>query len=84
MVSIKMPEAKAQTARHELIHASWEFPTNISHPRVAARRAAVEALATVKIGQFEGGYGTNHVTKLLPVKAEESQAIEKINRGERI
>ena len=55
-----------------------------SHPIVAARRAAVEALRAVKIGQFEGGYGTNHVTKLLPVMAEGSQAIEKINRGERI
>jgi integrase len=65
-------------------HVDPQMMRIYSHPRVAARRAAVEALATVKIGQFEGGYGTNHVTKLLPVKAEESQAIEKINRGERI
>ncbi len=43
-----------------------------SHPRWAARRAAVEALATVKTGQFEGGYGTNHVTKALPAHVEAS------------
>jgi integrase len=36
-----------------------------SHPRVAARRAAVETLMTAKTGQFEGGYDTNHVTKQL-------------------
>ena len=43
-----------------------------SHPRLAARRAAVEALATVKTGQFEGGYDTNHVTKALPAHVEVS------------
>jgi integrase len=37
-----------------------------SHPRLAARRVAVEALATIKTGQFEGGSVTNHVTKQLP------------------
>jgi len=36
-----------------------------SHPRIAARRAAVEALMTAKAGQFHGGYATNHVTKQL-------------------
>jgi integrase len=37
-----------------------------SHPRLAARRAAVEVLSAVKPGHFEGGYVTNHVTKALP------------------
>jgi integrase len=55
-----------------------------SHPRLAARRAAVETLAAVKVGQFRVGYGTNHVTKQLPAGFAESQPIEKINRGERI
>jgi hypothetical protein len=35
------------------------------HPGIAARRAAAEALMTIKSGQFEGGYVTNHVTKGL-------------------
>jgi integrase len=41
-----------------------------SHPRMAARRAAVECLSAVrpegKAGQIEGGYVTKHVTKGLP------------------
>jgi integrase len=41
-----------------------------SHPRLAARRAAVEALSTVKPSPQsalpEGSYATNHVTKALP------------------
>jgi len=37
-----------------------------SHPRLAARRAAVEALMTAKTGQFQGGYDTKHATKQLP------------------
>jgi integrase len=55
-----------------------------SHPRMAARKAAVEALSTLKSGQSEGGYVTNHVTKGLPAPAQESQAIEKIGRGAQI
>ena len=55
-----------------------------SHPRLAARRAAVETLAAVKVGQFRVGYGTNYVTKQLPREFVKSQPIEKINRGERI
>jgi integrase len=50
-----------------------------SHPRLAAKRAAVEALATVRqatpatqTGQFEGGYVTNRVTKQLPGHVEAS------------
>ena len=54
------------------------------HPRLAARRAAVEALATVKTGQFERGYGTNHVTKALPASTIEVRVVEKNSRGERI
>jgi len=55
-----------------------------SHPRLAARRVAVEALATIKTGQFEGGSVTNHVTKALPAAQEGSQVIEEVGRGARI
>ena len=55
-----------------------------SHPRMAARRAAVEVLATVKGGHFQGGYVTNHVTKALPTSVDGSQVVERVNRGERI
>jgi integrase len=48
-----------------------------SHPRMAARRAAVEMLTIVKpapvAGEIEGGYGgyvTNHVTKALSATKE--------------
>ena len=58
--------------------------TIYSHPRVAARRVAVEVLVTVKPSQFQGGYVTNHVTKLLPAKSENPQVVEETNRGERI
>jgi len=37
-----------------------------SHPRITARRAAVQALMTGKLRQFEAGYGTNHGTKAFP------------------
>jgi len=65
-------------------HVDPQMMRIYSHPRVAARHAAVEALGTVKIGQSEGGYVTNHVTKLLPAQVEASQVVEKENRGERI
>lgn len=65
-------------------HVDPQMMRIYSHPRVAARRAAVEALATVKTRQFEAGYGTNHVTKLLPAEGETTQVIEKVSRGERI
>ena len=55
-----------------------------SHPRLGARRAAVEALTTVKTGQTEGGYVTNHVTKELPTHVIEAEVIEKDGRGARI
>jgi hypothetical protein len=37
---------------------------------MAARRAAVETLGTVKPAPFEGGYVTNYVTKELPPHVE--------------
>jgi len=46
-------------------HIDPDMTRHYSHPRIAARRAAVEALMTAKTGQFEGGYDTNHVTKQL-------------------
>jgi integrase len=46
-------------------HIDPNMTRHYSHPRIAARRAAVEALMTVKTGQFQGGYATNHATKQL-------------------
>jgi integrase len=47
-----------------------------SHPRLAARRAAVEVLTTVKASPDhatpQAGYVTNHVTKVLPAQVEAS------------
>ena len=54
-------------------HVDPAMTRHYSHPRLVARRAAVEAIASVNIpdaGQFEGGYVTNRVTKAL---AEVSQ-----------
>jgi hypothetical protein len=42
-----------------------------SHPRIAARRSAVETLTTARPGQAVG-YGTNHITKELPAIAKAS------------
>jgi integrase len=50
-------------------HVDPQMMRIYSHPRLAAKRLAVEALATVKTGQSEGGYVTNHVTKQLPASA---------------
>jgi integrase len=55
-----------------------------SHPRLAARRVAVEALATVKTPLPEGSYVTNRVTKALAAAQEGSQVIEEVGRGARI
>jgi integrase len=55
-----------------------------SHPRLAAKRVAVKALARVNVGQSEGGYVTNHVTKALPAATIEAEVIEKDGRGAQI
>ncbi len=65
-------------------HIDPAMTRHYSHPRMAARRAAVEPLGTVKPAPFEGGYVTNHVTKALPVANEGSQVLEEIGRGARI
>jgi len=49
-------------------HVDPAMTRHYSHPRLAARRAAVEALVPVKTDRFEGGYDTNRVTKALPQK----------------
>jgi integrase len=49
-------------------HVDPQMMRIYSHPRLAAKRLAVEALATVKTGQSEG-YVTNHVTKQLSASA---------------
>jgi integrase len=49
-------------------HIDPAMTRHYSHPRIAARRAAVEALSVVKASQpalSQGGYVTNHVTKQL-------------------
>jgi len=47
-------------------HVDPAMTRHYSHPRLAARRAAVETLMVAKTDQFPGGYVTNHVTKALP------------------
>jgi integrase len=47
-------------------HVDPAMTRHYSHPRIAARRAAVEALMTVKPGQLEARYVTNYVTNQLP------------------
>jgi hypothetical protein len=47
-------------------HVDAAMTHHYSHPRLAARRAAVEALMVTKTDEFPGGYVTNHVTKALP------------------
>ncbi len=61
-VRVKIPFESA----YEKWSTTGLLTRHYSHPWLAARRAAVEALATVKTGQFQGGYVTNHVTKALP------------------
>lgn len=64
-------------------HVDPAMTRHYSHPRIAARRAAVEAIASVKtanIGQLEGGNVTNRVTKALPEVSQSTQAIEKMVR----
>jgi integrase len=58
-------------------HVDPAMTRHYSHPRLAARRAAVEVLGTLKTGQLEGGYVTNHVTKVLPEAVEARKVIER-------
>jgi len=51
-------------------HVDPAMTRHYSHPRLAARRTAVEALMTTKTDQFSGGYVTNHVTKQLSEPVE--------------
>ena len=69
-------------------HIDPEMTRHYSHPRLAARRAAVEVLMTVKAPSSQAmpqrSYVTNHVTKALPASTEGSQVTEEIGRGARI
>lgn len=69
-------------------HVDPDMTRHYSHPRLAARRAAVDVLATVKVSPTpattDGGYVTNHVTKALPAPSESSETIERNGRGARI
>jgi integrase len=51
-------------------HVDPQMMRIYSHPRLEAKRRAVEALLTVKTDQVQRGYVTNHVTKQLPATAE--------------
>ena len=53
-------------------HVDPAMTRHYSHPRLAARRAAVETLMVTKTVQFPGGYVTNHVTKALPGRVKSS------------
>ena len=57
-------------------HIDPEMTRHYSHPRIAACRAAVETLTTVKPAaqkvQIEASYVTSHVTKQLAALAEAS------------
>ena len=57
-------------------HVDPAMTRHYSHLRVAARRAAVEALMTSKSGQFEGDYVRNHVTMELPAKVERANLLK--------
>ena len=54
-------------------HVDPAMTRHYSHPRLAARRAAVETLTAVSTGQSVGGY----VTKQFPDHVEASKAIER-------
>ncbi|MGD0695071.1 MAG: hypothetical protein ABSB82_09480 [Terriglobia bacterium] len=47
-------------------HIDPNMTRHCSHPRIAARRAALETLMTSKTSKFEGGYATKYVTNQLP------------------
>ena len=47
-------------------HLDPAMTRHYSHPRLAARRAAVETLGLVKSCQIKGSYVANHITKALP------------------
>jgi hypothetical protein len=55
-------------------HIDPAMPRHYSHPRSAARRAAVEVLESVKVSPTRAtpkvGYVINHVTKAFPEHVE--------------
>jgi len=53
-------------------HVDPAMTAHYSHPRLAARRLAVQALMTLPAQPSEGGYVTNRVTKALPAGTETS------------
>jgi integrase len=70
-------------------HVDPEMTRHYSHPRLAARRAAVEMLGAFKPASsreenVEGGSVTNLDTKALPAASEESEVVEKIGRDGQI
>ena len=75
IASVNQREKLQQTARN----------MHVSYPRLAARRAAVEVLSALSPRAEDGGsgtgYGTKHVTKLLPEPSKERRIFEKVGRA---
>ncbi len=75
MLEAGIPEG---VIREVVGHVDPAMTRHYSHPRLAAKRAAVEVLSTVKVSPQtippEGGFVTNHVTKALPEPNEEKLA----------
>ena len=65
-------------------HVDPQMMRIYSHPRLAAKRLAVEALGTLKPAPGKRGYVTKHVTKALPKARGEMQVLEKNGRGAQI
>ena len=59
-------------------HVDPAMTMHYSHPRLAARRAAVETLMKAQAPSSEESHVTNHVTKQLTDGVDNSQVVESI------
>ena len=57
-------------------HADPAMMRSYSHPRLAAKRAAVKVLTVAQTSQSEGSYGTNHVTNAPPATTIKVEFVE--------
>ena len=87
MLESGVPEG---TIREVAGYIDPDMTRRYSHPRRAARHAAVAPISVVKAppasqpGLSEGGYVTNHVTKALSEGGEASYLVETIGRDGQI
>lgn len=65
-------------------HVDPEMTRHYSHPRLEAKRAAVQALSVVQPAHAPQGYVIKHVIKALSTPDGDSQTTERIGRGARI